>query len=167
MSASRNKNLDGVIGINQDNLAMFRANYTVYTGGANLAKVREISYRVQEAYEDRNRTLRDLNEHMRLNWFQLKSINDRLIYLRDHKDASKVTKEAYEEQFKIGKRTLLDLLDAQNELFTSSTKYVIALHNELLTRYRIMNGMGILLRFARVPVPVEATVPEPRLYHFL
>ncbi|MDD7805697.1 MAG: hypothetical protein PUP46_09100 [Endozoicomonas sp. (ex Botrylloides leachii)] len=45
----------------------------------------------------------------------------------------------------IGKRTLLDLLDTENELFQSSQSLTEATYEEVSSRYRILSGIGQLL----------------------
>ena len=46
------------------------------------------------------------------------------------------TRDAYLEQFKLGERSLLDVLDAESELFNSSTQYATANGNVVVGAYR-------------------------------
>lgn len=157
----RNKNLDGIRGINHDNYLMLRGSYTLYSGGKILARHRETIYRIQEANEVRNRTMMQMDEHVRLSWNAYRSVNDRLVHLRAHKESAKETLDAYQEQFKNrGDRTLLDVLDSMNEFYQAKLDYNSALHDEIYSRFRIMNSTGSLLRYLHVSVPEVAKVPE-------
>ena len=167
LSASRNNNLDGLRGPNQDNIAVVRARYTAFKGGAILAKEREIAYRVQQAEETRNRNVLLIDEHVRLSWNQMKELANRLVYIREHIIAAEETLAAYKEQFKLNKRTLLDVLDAHNEMISAKKDLITATHDEMLARYRLLNGIGRLLKFVKVRAPVETFVPEPHAFTFL
>ncbi|MGL6036870.1 MAG: TolC family protein, partial [Legionella sp.] len=68
LSSARNKNLGGLVGPNNADLAAIRMNYNAFRGGADAAYVRETAYQVQEAYEIKNRSLLELKQAMRLSW---------------------------------------------------------------------------------------------------
>lgn len=155
LSAGRNRNLDGLVGKNDDNLAMVRMTYNVFRGGADMARVRETAYQVQEAFEVKNRALIDLKEAIRLSWNAWQASGLRLSPLKTHVSASFKTREAYAEQFKVGKRTLLDLLDSQNEYYQAQIEYARGQNDEVFSRFRILNGMGCLLPYLNMKLPVN------------
>ncbi|WED43884.1 TolC family outer membrane protein [Legionella cardiaca] len=155
LSASQNRNLDGLVGPNNDRLAMIRMNYNAFRGGADEAHVRETAYQVQEAYEIKNKALIDLKESIRLSWNAWMAAGLRLKPLRQHVIASRQTRSAYQEQFKVGKRTLLDLLDSQNEYYQSEIEFVRGKNDEIFARYRILNGMGKLLPYLHLRLPAN------------
>lgn len=76
-------------------------------------------------------------------------------FLEQHVDASAKTIIAYEKQYKIGKRTLLDLLNTENELFESRKAYLAAHYSGLIAEYRLLNSTGLLLNELRVAIPEE------------
>jgi adhesin transport system outer membrane protein len=153
LSASKNKNLDGLRGANNDRLAMIRGTYNIFRGGADAARIRETAYMVQEAYEIKNRALIDLRESIRLSWNTWINAAARLKPLRAHVTDTKQTRAAYLKQFKLNKRTLLDLLDSQNELYESEIAYEKGKMAEKFARYRIINGMGKLLTYLHINLP--------------
>ncbi|KTC94108.1 TolC family outer membrane protein [Legionella erythra] len=153
LSASKNRNLDGLIGPNDDKLAMVRMNYNVFRGGSDVANVKLTAYQVQEAYEVKNRSLVDLRESIRLSWNAWVAAGHRLKPLRRHVLSSQRTRGAYQEQFKVGKRTLLDLLDSQNEYYEAQIQYARGQNDEIYSRYRILNGMGRLLPYLHMRLP--------------
>lgn len=167
LEGSRNRNLDGIVGNNFDEYVMLRASYNIFRGGEDLARMRESAFRVQEANETRNNVLADADEHVRLTWYGLMAVSNRLVYLNQHRNLAEKTVEAYSEQFKIGKRTLLDLLDAQAEYYNASIDRFNAVHDEVIARYRLLHSIGQLLAYSKVPVPAEATVPEAHFWQLL
>ena len=58
---------------------------------------------------------------------------------------NKFTLNAYNEQFLIGQRTLLDVLDSENELFNSSTQAETAKSNVLIGAWRMLALSGEML----------------------
>jgi len=71
-----------------------------------------------------------------------------------------MTLDAYRQQFKLGKRTLLDLLNSNEELFNSATDYVNGQYKLLFAKFRVLNAEGSLLPYLQIPVPVVHTVTE-------
>ena len=155
LSAAKNRNLQGLVGPNDDKLAVLRMNYNAFRGGADQAFVKQTAYQVQQAYETKNRTLLQLKEAIRLSWNVYISAGLRLGPLRRHVIASKKTRLAYQDEFQVGKRTLLDLLDSQNELYQSQIELARGENDEMLSRFRILNGMGSLLYFLKMKLPVN------------
>ena len=64
---------------------------------------------------------------------------------------------AYQKQFNIGQRTLLDLLDSANEMFISKSSYTDAKYNELFSQFRILTSKGALNNYLGVTLPDEVT----------
>ncbi|HAU1511153.1 TPA: TolC family outer membrane protein [Legionella pneumophila] len=155
LNSSKNKNLGGLIGPNDSDTVAVRMNYNAFRGGADAARIRETAYQVQEAYETKNRTLLELKETVRLAWNAYVASALRIQPLKQHVTASRKTRTAYQDEFKVGKRTLLDLLDSQNEYYESQIELARAENDEILSRYRILNGMGCLLKYLNLRLPVN------------
>ncbi|HHL3492173.1 TPA: TolC family outer membrane protein [Legionella pneumophila] len=155
LNSSKNKNLGGLIGPNDSDTVAVRMNYNAFRGGADAARIRETAYQVQEAYETKNRTLLELKETIRLAWNAYVASALRIQPLKQHVTASRKTRAAYQDEFKVGKRTLLDLLDSQNEYYESQIELARAENDEVLSRYRILNGMGCLLKYLNLRLPVN------------
>jgi len=159
VGGSRNDNLDGIEGSNRDAQLMIRGRYS-FTGGADTARRKETAYQLSEAKEVRDRTRRQVIESMRLSWHAYERARDALDDLKTHVDASMQASSAYRKQFSIGQRTLLDVLDSENELFTARIDYENGKRDLLFSVYRILAGTGKLLWALHVPVPEEAsTIP--------
>jgi len=76
---------------------------------------------------------------------------------REYADYTRNVREAYQQQFGLGQRTLLDLLDSENELFTANRRYTDVRYTEEFSMYRVIAAMGDLARVKNVVVPSEAT----------
>jgi adhesin transport system outer membrane protein len=157
-SATRNDNLDGQPGVNNDEKAMLRGTWNLFKGGQDIARQHETAYQIQEAKDVRNRTIWEIQENTRLSWDAWKTSKDRLKYLKEHRDLSRQTIAAYQDQFKLNQRTLLDVLDSQNEYYQSSVDYVTAEYTLMYAKYRLLNSLGRLMDYVGVALPAEAKV---------
>ncbi|WP_257281281.1 TolC family outer membrane protein [Endozoicomonas sp. ISHI1] len=147
-------NADGQLGTHVDTTAVLKLSYNLFRGGSDRARSKESAYRTQESRAQRDRMLRNVEETLRLAWSAHEFVGEQMEYLRQHEASSKKTVKAYQEQFNIGKRTLLDLLDSENELFQSSRNLTSAIYQEVFARFRIVAATGELLDNLEINLPV-------------
>lgn len=145
LGTSFNNDLDGVHYKNNDAYAMLRMRYNLFNGGADAAKIAETNIQIQEATEVFHRTQRQVEESLRLSWNAMVTAQDRLPKLKATAEAAERTRDGYAQQFNLGQRTLLDLLDSENELYIGRSNYLDAQYIDLFSRYRLMADMGSLL----------------------
>jgi len=160
LEAMKDKNIDGVEGRQINDLAMLRVSYNLFAGGAHIATQRQTAFQVQEAIAIRNRAILQTTEAVRLAWTAMKNEQRRVAKLEIYRIEAKKTLASYEEEFKLNKRTLLDTLDAQNELYQANISYQQARFDELFARYRLLNAMGKLDRYLNVAVKQALTLPH-------
>ena len=145
LGATNNHEIDGVRGTDEDLIAMVRMNYNIYGGGSDLARKRETAHRINVAKEVRDRAHDEVIESMQLSWNDYTTTRQRLEYLEGHMKSSLASRDAYTKQFNIGQRTLLDLLDTENEVFSAQSSYVAAKYRLIVASFRVYNSMGTLL----------------------
>lgn len=153
-----NNDLDGVDYRNNDAYAMARMRYNLYRGGSDQARVRETQFRNLEALAVVDKAKREIEESTRLSWNALETAKERLPRLKTHAEATAKTRDAYAQQFNIGQRTLLDLLDSENELYTARTDYINGQYQERFAQYRLMADTGRLLVTLGVAPRAEASL---------
>ncbi|MCL1091339.1 TolC family outer membrane protein [Shewanella profunda] len=140
-------------GHNNDLLAMVRVKYNLFAGGRDLAREKETAYKLGEAKEIRQRALREVVEGVNLAWNAYEMLAPQKVYIRDHVVAAKDTQSAYAQQFNLGQRSLLDLLDTENELFEARKDYLQTEYDEIIAKYRVLNATGRLLDSLKVTRP--------------
>jgi len=150
LAANANNDLDGVDGHNVDFSAMVKMNYNLYNGGKDEARVSQTAYQIQEAQEIRNRSARQLEEELRLAWAAFEATTRQKALLEDQVKFSISTRDAYAKQFNIGQRTLLDLLNTDNELFDAKVSLAQAESDNLYAQYRILSAMGKMVQHLNV-----------------
>jgi len=142
-------------GHNNNASAMLRLKYNLYGGGRNTHQKRAAAYRITEAVEINARAHRDVTEGYTLAWNAFELLTVQKNYIQKHVESSKETQLAYEQQFRLGQRSLLDLLDTENELFEARKDFLDAEYQAINAQYRLLNATGQLLASLRVtPSPL-------------
>ncbi len=147
------QNLNGSPGKVDEFKAEVQMNYNLFNGGTDTAKARSAAYQINKAKDIRDRAYITLQEGTKLAWSAMQLTKQQIPYLEEHVDASARTVIAYEKQFQIGQRTLLDVLNSENELFQARKAYLQAHFNGIYAKYRMLNATGLILNEMRVDVP--------------
>jgi len=145
----------GIEGNSDELSAMIRMRYNLYNGGSDSANTERSAYQLNKAKDLRDRAYRTVEEGLKLSWSALDLTLQQKEFLADHVDSAAQTVIAYEKQYRIGKRTLLDLLNTENELFEARKSYVDAHFAEQFAKYRVMNATGTLLNALLIDMPKE------------
>lgn len=145
LAGNLDNDLDGTEGRYDDLTAMIRMRYNLYRGGADAARKRVTAYNVNEARDVRDRSVRQLEETVRLAWAAYRATGAQLPLLERQVVAATATRDAYAKQFNIGQRTLLDLLNSENEVLQARQSVMQTRADNLLARYRLLEAMGALV----------------------
>lgn len=131
-------------------------NYNLFNGMRDKARLQSASHQINESMDIRNNALRLINENTALAWNAMENARLQTPKARDYAQYTASVREAYQQQFTLGQRTLLDLLDSENELFTANRRYTDVRYTEEYSMYRVMAATGQLLRQQQVILPAEA-----------
>ncbi|CAH0990024.1 Outer membrane efflux protein BepC [Sinobacterium norvegicum] len=131
---------------------MLEMNWNLYSGGSKSSAHQKAVYLEQAARMRSNKVVREVKANVDSSWSAYKSLEQELIYLQEYVTESKETEKLYAAQFKAGRRTLLDLLDSQNELFQARKAYVSADYQYLYAQYRVIASMSYILDALNVNV---------------
>jgi len=164
LNARQGHNLGGVEGRDRSATALVVANWNLYRGGADMARSREFIHRHQQTKEARSEAARAVENDVRQTWAAMASAGERARQFAAQADANVEVVKAYNDQFSLDRRTLLDVLDAQNELFVSRSNTVNSEFLEMLAVYRLLALKGALLPTLEVAYPRESDVASSDLW---
>jgi len=153
LSATNGSDLNGYQGHYENYEAALQLKYNLFHGGSDKAYQDETALLVEQAQQIHNHTYNQVIENAKLASNALQTSQNQLAYFKKHRDASILTTGAYYQQFKLGKRTLLDLLNSEDELFNTKIDYINGQSNLLLSKFRILNANGRLLSYLKIPTP--------------
>lgn len=156
LAKAANNNVDGDEGHYNYWEAQVVMRYNLFNGMRDKAHLNATSHQIDESKDVRNNALRLLNENLSLAWDAMENSRKQTQPAREYADYTRKVREAYQQQFTLGQRTLLDLLDSENELFTANRRYTEVRYTEEYSMYRVLASMGYLLKSQRVVAPHES-----------
>jgi len=125
--------------------AMVRFNWNLYNGGSDVAGHKATKARKRQAEADKYDLTLAVESETKTTWAQyMSSLNE----VKEYTSAvqyNRNTKEIYLEQFGVAQRSLLDVLDSENEVFQSSSQLVTSSVNEQIAAYKLMALSGNLI----------------------
>ena len=119
-------------------------NYNIFNGGADAATVQKDISKINQEVEIRRDLKRQVIEGLDLSWNAHEMIGLQLKDLREYSKFSEKTLELYKEEYDLGRRSLLDLLSAQNDVINSRSQIITAEYEQQFAKYRILDAMGLL-----------------------
>jgi len=147
LSNSRARDASGTPGEVTGSSALLVLRYNLFRGGADEARIRQAEERrtlADEAYENARRAV---EENVDRSWVSLRTLESASEDLRHHAGATAQVLEAYRDQFVLGRRTLLDLLNGENEYYQSRAALIDNRYGVLAARYRLLSATGRLLHY--------------------
>ena len=135
--------------------------WNIFNSGADLAERRAASARMRMSRQEMYNFLDSLKLDVETTWANYVAAQEQYQHYAKAVEFNKYTKAAYIEQFSIGKRSLLDVLDTINELYNSSTQAETARGNILVGAYRLSGLTGNLLPSMSInTAPLANSVPR-------
>lgn len=150
----------GPIGESRINTAEVVMSWNIFNGGSDRARVRQYAEQINAAREQRDKTCRDLRQTLEIAYNDTRKLREQLTYLDQHQLAIEKARDAYRKQFDIGQRSLLDVLDTENELFQSRRAYTNAQYDLAIAYARAQAGMGKLFQMLELARPQTSTLPD-------
>jgi adhesin transport system outer membrane protein len=140
------RNTDGIRGDFDLEAIEVVMSYNLYRGGADAALRREQSNRYYSAIEARKQACLNVRRETVIAYNDIEALTQQVAYLSQQLESQDRTRRAYGDQFDLGQRSLLDLLDSQNEYFDTQRALISARTRLALAKARTLAQMGTLTR---------------------
>lgn len=139
-----------------------RFSMPIYEGGEIYSRVRQAKHtqvsRIQEIEQQRAQAQQIVVQA----WSQLQAAKAQLISDKAQIEANTTALQGTREEEKVGQRTLLDVLNAQQELLISQVQVESTKRNILFFSYSVVSGIG---RLNVQEVGAVSTVYDPVVHH--
>jgi adhesin transport system outer membrane protein len=152
--------MDGFEGRTTDLQALGVVRWTLFNGGAKEANVREQQNRSDEVHARLFERTRAAEEDVRSSWSRLQNQTALAGELETQGRISDDLLLSYREQFNIGRRSLLDVLDAQNSRYNVQQQTETARLAKLYAQYRVLAAENRLIESLGVQAPAAARQSE-------
>jgi adhesin transport system outer membrane protein len=150
-------NQSGVVGTYRDSALELVLNYNLYRGGSDSARTKLAASKLESAFDLRDKACRDIWQTGQIAFNDSIRLGNQLKLLSQHELSTSKAKQAYQQQFDIGQRTLLDLLDTENELYQARRALANAEFDLQLAEVRVLATSGTLLGALKLqPLATEA-----------
>ncbi len=137
---------DAISGRRDEHSIQLVASMNLYNGGSDRAAFRAASDRIEEAVNQRELACTNVRQTTQIAYNDAQRLREQLTYLNQHRLSIDRVRGAYQQQFDIGQRTLLDVLDSENEYFEASRAYANAQYDITLADARTLAATGQLMQ---------------------
>ncbi len=152
------KNLGGIDSRKAEASVELLMNWNLYNGGGDSARVREQQQAVKQAMDVRDKACRDVRQTTLVAFNDANKLSTQLNTLGRNSAAIERARDAYRQQFDIGQRSLLDLLNAENEAYTARRSLTNAVYDRAIAYARTLAALTQLnmqLGIARESLPAD------------
>lgn len=142
---NQEKNIEGVVGVEDETAVELVMSYNIFRGGADSARRKQAYSNRDAATESRLGVCRDVRQTVLTAYNRVQNIQQQLAHLQTNELAISRARTAYKKQFNIGQRSLLDLLDTENEYFDVRRARANADYDLVQAQVETLSRIGILL----------------------
>lgn len=151
------EDIDGFNGKTNDVQARVVFKWNIFDGGINRAKYQEMVRRASEARFRLHELGRYAEEDTRRAWNSMSTQRKVSEELATQSRVSDDLLLSYREQFNVGRRSLLDVLDAQNTRYNVQVRLETAKFAEQFAEYQVLAATNKLLASMNLATPAGAT----------
>ena len=130
-----------------------------YQGGGEYSKIRSAKESYGETQNQIEAALRAATLNATQAWENLVAAQANIVSFQSQIEANTIAYSGVVEEQRVGTRTLLDVLNAQQELFTSQSNLATAQHNEAVSAYQVKAAIGEMTALA-LNLQVERYDPQ-------
>jgi len=116
----------------------------LYQAGDVYSRIREAKHLANQRLLEFAEVAREAQEQARSSWADLVSARARITSLQASVDAQQVAFEGVQQEAQVGSRTVLDVLDAEQELLDARVSLVQAQRDLIVAGYQVLSATGQL-----------------------
>ncbi len=121
-------------------------NFNLFNGFADRNLIKQTAEKLNSSRDMRDKACVDTRQIVSIAYNDINQLQVQRSYREKHTLSIENAREAYRKQFDIGQRTLLDLLDTENEYFQSRRSLANTQYDMQIAYARVYAGQGELLR---------------------
>lgn len=144
VDAARRINENGEIGRADNVTALVVARWNIFNGGKDKAKNKEYRSKAVQAYYLLKKEQRSAEKEVRISWAEMRSGMRQAEALRKAVNDKRNVRDSYIAQFDIGKRSLINILDAAHEYFLVKGSLITADSTYDISALRLLAACGEL-----------------------
>ena len=141
--------------------AMLRLYYNLYNGGSDEATRLQNLEQIAGQKSSLSEQERAVAEKLKLAWMSYQYYTHRIRCLELHAMLSDKTAESYAEEYHLGRRGLIHLLNVELEANDAHKEVIKARNDLLLSEYRLLEAMGLITYAMQTDTYAKVELTEP------
>lgn len=143
-SANRENDNNLVRGTSTDMSVMMQATWNLFNGFATDAGVSQASAEYQGSLRTHDNVARQVIQQTRLAWNEMTTAQERVELLENAVNIASEVLDARTKLREAGRETVINVLDAENEVYNARINLVIARGDEKRASFQVLQGIGRL-----------------------
>lgn len=152
LNSKISENANGMGGQNDSSSALLTLTWNLFKGGSDYARVERAVSEIENSTEKLHALQREVLEGMGLSYNAYTSLNKQKDFLIMYEESNLHKKGYYQQEFDLGRRSLMDLLDSEDEYNTARRKLIQNRYDLLYSQYRILDAKGEFLTYFNIEV---------------
>jgi len=121
-----------------------RASVPLYQSGTIRSRIRQAKHISNQRYILIREAENEVEETVQAAWDALTASRAEIEARKVQVEASEIARRGVEQENELGSRTVLDLLDAEQELLDARASLVTAMRNEVVAEFTLASALGFL-----------------------
>ncbi len=157
-SLQRNKDVLGADTVTTEQSVTLNLTVPLYQSGEVYSRVREAKQSANQSLLQLAKEERQAQESARQSWADLTSASSRIVSGEAEVAAQEIAFEGVQQEAQVGSRTVLDVLDAEQELLDSRVDLVVAQRDQIVAAYQLLQAIG---RLTAADLDLAVTIYDP------
>lgn len=145
INAHNYQNSGGMPGENKSTAGLVTLSWNLYNGGYDQSKLKKSLTAVESSIEKLHILEREIIENMGLSYNAYTSLSKQKEFLTLYEKSSKKKASYYHDEFDLGRRSLIDMLNADDDYYAARKKVLENEYALLYAKYRVLDSKNTLL----------------------
>lgn len=140
------RNVQGYPGKTDATTVGVTMSWNLFAGMRDVNRERKTAEERNQAIDVREKVCRSVRQNSAMAYNDFKRLTEQLLFLDQHQLSTDKAREAFRRQFDIGQRTLLDVLDTENEYYPARRNYLNGEADIEIAKVRFLASAGLLVK---------------------
>ena len=122
----------------------FNFKIPLYSGGYNYSNIRQKKKEAMQSSKILDYNIKKILKEVEILWIELKSLESQIVSINSAIKANEMAVEGVKKEYEVGSKTLLDVLDAEQDLLEEKVEVIKVERDKYITIFNLMAFMGKL-----------------------
>ena len=120
----------------------FSFKFPLYSGGYNYSDVRQKKKEAMQRSKNFDYSIKKALKEVEILWIELNSLEAQIVSINSTIKANEMAVEGVKKEYEVGSRTLLDVLDAEQDLLEEKVEAIKVKRDKFITNFNLTAYMG-------------------------